>query len=186
MGGDIRYRKSKRPFDSKQALHVVLKSDLCRPGWSFTHPMARLKIEEMARDQAKIAGLKLYKIAVVHNHIHLLMHGKRRDALGRFLRAFSGVLAKRMRHWAQEKHLNVNTIPHVKLSSQKKVSFWSARPFTRLVKFGRQWRNVLKYLEKNHQEAMGFVAYTQRNHPIQKVLQKITKRLAQNPSVSSA
>ncbi len=167
MGGDIRYRKSRRPFDSKQALHVVLKSDQCRPDWNFTHPLARLKIIEMARALAKKSGLKLYKIAVVHNHIHLLMHAKRRHAVSDFLRSFAGVLAKRMRKWAQAKRIGI----------QGQVTFWSARPYTRLVKFGRQWRNVLKYLEKNRQEAIGFVAYSERNHALPKLIQKIRRRL---------
>jgi hypothetical protein len=69
----------------------------------------------------------------------------------------------------------------------KAGAFWLARPYTVLVNFGKHWRNVLSYLEKNRLEAAGFVEYTARNHPIQKVLKKIFDRLKkQGAGYSSA
>jgi REP element-mobilizing transposase RayT len=130
--------------------------------------MARLEIEKIARDLAAKSKLTLYKIAVAHNHIHILVHGKTPAALAKFLKSFAGVMAKRMRKWARAKGL--------KLSDK---SFWSARPYSTLVRFGKHWRNVLKYLEQNRQEALGFIEYSKRNHPIQKVLEKILDRLNQ-------
>jgi REP element-mobilizing transposase RayT len=136
--------------------------------------MARLEIEKIARDLAAKSNLRLYKIAVAHNHIHLLVHGKTPQALAKFLKSFAGVMAKRMRKWAEAKGKGLKLNP--------KQSFWSARPYSTLVRFGKHLRNVLKYLEKNRQEALGFIEYTERNHPIQKVLEKIFERLNKHHS----
>lgn len=167
MGGDIRYRKTRRPFASKKALHVVLKSHHCKAGFGFTAPQVKLKVEELINKLARKTNVTVYKIAVVHNHIHILLHTKRIKSLSSFLRSLAGVLAKRMRKWAIARKLNL-----------KMDQFWSARPYTTLVSFGRQWRTVLNYLEKNRLEASGFVAYTERRHPNQKVLQKIQRKLS--------
>jgi REP element-mobilizing transposase RayT len=166
MGGSIRYRKSERPFSSQKAQHIVLKSDECTAGFNFTHPSVKRKLEELAQSLALRANLKLQKIAIYHNHIHILAHSKRRESYSKFLRSFSGVVAKRMKKWAQKRNINL-----------KNNSFWSARPFTTLVGFGKHWKAVLQYIEKNRLEANGFAAYTERNHPIQKILQKIEERL---------
>jgi len=176
MGGSIRYRKAARPFDAQKALHAVLKSGLCTSEFHFNQPLAKLKIEEIIRDLAKKTNVAIYKIAVAKDHIHILLHAKRLSSLKRFLRALAGVLAKRMRKWAKLRRIKL-----------KAGAFWSARPYTTLVNFGKHWRNVLNYLEKNRLEAAGFIAYTPRNHPIQKVLKKIYNRLKkQSAGYSSA
>jgi len=175
-GGEIRYRKGQRPFDSQKALHTVLKSALCTTEFNFSQPQSKLKIEEIIRELGKKANVKVYKIAIAKDHIHILLHAKRLSSLRRFLRAISGVLAKRMRKWAKLRKIKL-----------KAGAFWTARPYTALVNFGKHWRAVLSYLEKNRLEAAGFVTYTPRKHPIQKVLTKIVDRLKRQASrLSSA
>jgi REP element-mobilizing transposase RayT len=174
-GGEIRYRKGQRPFDSDKALHAVLKSALCTTEFNFSQPQTKLKLEEIIRELGQKTNIKVYKIAIAKDHIHILLHAKRLSSLRRFLRAISGVLAKRMRKWAKLRKIKL-----------KAGAFWSARPYTTLVNFGKHWRNVLGYLEKNRLEAAGFIVYTPRNHPIQKVLKKIIDRLRKQTSLYSS
>ena len=68
-----------------------------------------------------------------------------KNDLSRFLRAFSGAIAL-----------------YFKLK-YKLTTFWKGRPFTRIVSWGRDFKNVCAYVVKNFKEVVGFVKYSPRN-----------------------
>jgi hypothetical protein len=74
------------------------------------------------------------------NHLHLLLQAPSRDCLSAFLRAISGRIAQLV--------LNGGSLP-------KGVEFWDARPFSRLVNWGRDLLAVARYLRMNSTE-VGF------------------------------
>jgi hypothetical protein len=45
----------------------------------------------------------------------------------------------------------------------KGVKFWSVKPFSRIVAFGKDYKGVLNYIIQNALEAVGLIAYKPRN-----------------------
>lgn len=160
FGGAIAYRCSRRPLYSGKALHVVLKSAACAGVFKFTNLQVRLRVEVIVKDWAKKKKITLYKVAIVSNHIHLLLRVKQRELYIEFIRALSSDLASKMKKWAKKLNIKYN-------------KFWENRPYSRIVHFGKHFQQCLGYLEKNTLEALGFVAYAPRNHSVYKTLQKI-------------
>src|SRR6478736_4428685 len=83
-------RKSLRPLDPKQALHVVLRSSMARGEHSMLHPKYRNHIQSFTSKLAKRWGIRLYRYANVGNHIHLLVKVPSRAIWRRFLKELSG------------------------------------------------------------------------------------------------
>ena len=124
--------KKKRPFHKKLALHVVLKSSKAVGGKSFlAHGKTVAKILKTQRQRHSIT---IYGVANAGNHLHLLLQAPSREHLARFLKAITGRIAESL---TQDK------------------GFWDARPFSRIVSWGRQFRNVSKYLGLNATETLG-------------------------------
>lgn len=148
-GGSLNYRKVARPFDSKKLSHTVLKADL-GPNLGFNR--FQKAIHEIVHRSAKKYGLKIHEWAIHEDHLHLLTFTKSREAQTRFLRFLSAELG---RWYARlRRKLGYSARP-----------LWRARPFTRLVSWGRRSRQAVRlYIKRNRAEALGFVAYKPRNH----------------------
>src|SRR4051812_8827014 len=86
-------RKSRRPLDTKQALHVVLRSSSAKGSLSMLHPKHCNPIESQTHRLAKRWGVRLYRYANVGNHLHLLVKVPSRAAWRRFLRELAGTVA---------------------------------------------------------------------------------------------
>ncbi len=149
-GGSLNYRKVKRPFDSRKLTHIVLKASLGRTIW-FTRFQSRI---HKVIDQAALRyGVKIKDLAINHDHIHLLTYTKCRESQIRFLRLVSAQIGRKYK----------------KIRGHGKL--WAARPFTRLVSWGRKSVfHVQNYLHQNRAEATGFVEYRPRRHAITKFL----------------
>lgn len=155
-GGSLNYRKVCRPFDSKKLTHAVFKSNLGRE-MRFTkfETTVRGIIERSARKY----GIKLNDLAIHHNHIHVLIFTKSREAQRCFLRLVSAHLGRR--YAALRRRLGF-----------RKQALWVGRPFTRLVSWGKKsLSTVRRYLNRNRGEAMGFLPYKPRNHRLSAFLE---------------
>lgn len=152
-GGALNYRKVQRPFDSKKLVHVVFKATLGPAVW-FTQSersTARLVMQIAHRYAIKIKSLSVQK-----DHIHVLLYPessthprKAKANFQKFLRLFSAEIARKFKRIFK------------KLGLQAPKSIWTYRPFTRLVSWGKKSLNsILKYIEKNTLEALGFVEYS--------------------------
>jgi len=153
-GGSLQksHPKGKRPFHSKKALHIVLRSDVAKGTFSFLRRGHSTKVEEVINEQAKRFHIRIYKISVAGNHIHLLIRAYRRRALNGFLRAISGLIPRRL--FGLEKGHDKSLFDR---------GFWLARPWSRIVDFGRRtFGYVMDYLELNRLEAIGFIPYQPR------------------------
>ena len=87
-GGEHRLgkRKTVRPIDPKQALHVVLRSSQARGELSMLRPRNSGPIHDFTHALARRWGVRLYRYANVGNHIHLLIQVPSRAVWRRFLR----------------------------------------------------------------------------------------------------
>lgn len=134
-----------RPISSKHYLHVVLKSDVAvlSNNEDLRLTKRRSAVETIIKNKADTFGIRLHNIAIASNHIHLLISFKSRPKYFNWIRRITGLIARLMLKAEKGK------------PSQK--SFWTYRPFTRVVFWGKDYQGVYKYVQKNILEAMGFV-----------------------------
>jgi hypothetical protein len=83
--------------------------------------------------------LKAYGAAVNYDHIHLLLRLVRREFYNAFVRALSGVLARRYGK-----------------------GLWKLIPFSRVAHWGPDFKNLVNYCRKNREEAAGIREYEPR------------------------
>ncbi len=135
--------KYERPFYSTLALHVVLRSSRARGRNSMLEDRHRNQIKWLIRKQAKHFGVELHRYSNNGNHLHLLVKpGKSRKDLQNFLRAVSGLVAR--------------LILKAERGRAKGIKFWDARPFSRIVTWGKAFNRCAHYIERNILEALGF------------------------------
>jgi REP element-mobilizing transposase RayT len=90
----IGHRKIQRPFDRKRPLHITMKSVAAKGQLSMLTPKGRLAIANLLETQARKNGVKIHKFANVGNHLHMLATFRSRETFKRFLRTFSGLVAR--------------------------------------------------------------------------------------------
>jgi REP element-mobilizing transposase RayT len=148
-------RKTYRPIDPKQALHVVLRSSLARGERSLLHPKHCDHVHDFTKRVAHRWGVRIYRYANVGNHIHLLIKVPSRAAWQRFLRELAGGIALIVTGAKKGDSLAKN---------DGKRGFWDHLAFTRIVNFGRDFAGVGRYLIKNVFEGAGV--------PVKKLLEQ--------------
>jgi REP element-mobilizing transposase RayT len=162
-GGDLAKgkRKTFRPIDPKQALHVVLRSSKAHGEFSLLHPRHCNVIERHVRKIAKRCGVRVYRFANVGNHLHLLIKVPSRPAWKRFAKQLSGGIAQIVtgaRKGAALSRISNETsygTSDADLPESAQRAFWDHLLFTRIVSFGRDFTGVARYLIKNLFEAAG-------------------------------
>jgi REP element-mobilizing transposase RayT len=141
-GGDRRRgrRKVARPFSPRLSTHLVLRSSKARGAWSLLHRSNRAPLERLIYTRAAAADVKVYRLANVGNHLHLLVKAPTREAFQSFLRTLAGLSARLI------------TGARKGLAQGK---FWDAPAYSRVVP-GAAFRAVSAYFEKNEFDAIGF------------------------------
>lgn len=132
-------RKTARPFDRKQALHVVLRSSKANGSLSLLTQKNRKHIEILLNRVKKKWNIQIYHFANVGNHIHLLIRAKTRRDWQNFIRELTGAIA-------------------VIVTNARKglaCKFWDHLVFTRIVRFGSEFNVVADYVSKNLWESVG-------------------------------
>jgi REP element-mobilizing transposase RayT len=146
-------RKTFRPIDPKQALHVVLRSSKARGKFSMLHPKHCNAIEKYVHKAAKRWGVRVYRFANVGNHLHLLIKVPSRSGWKSFSREIAGGIAQIVTGAKKGEALTRNQDAAIAESAQR--GFWDHLLFTRIVSFGRNFKSVSAYLIKNLFEAAG-------------------------------
>lgn len=139
-------RKVRRPFDPKQALHLVLRSSIAREEHSMLHPRHCDRIHDFTHRLAKRRGIKLYRYANVGNHLHMLLKAPSRAIWQRFIRELAGGIPLLITGSKKGMALKKN---------ESGRGFWDGLAFTRIVHFGRDFENLARYIIKNLFEASG-------------------------------
>jgi REP element-mobilizing transposase RayT len=134
-------RKTMRPFDPKQALHVVLRSSKAKHKLSMLHPnhcnLIRNKVDQLK----KRWNVSVYRYANVGNHLHLLIRAKSRADWQGFIRELAGSIAM--------------IVTGARKGMPLAKGFWDHLVFTRIVQFGRDFKNVARYVCINLWEGSG-------------------------------
>lgn len=125
-------RKSRRPISSKKPMHLILKSQQAKGRFAF-NPSNR-KIEKLIYRMAHRFGVKLYSVALNWSHAHLVIRVRERKSYNRFIRALTGAMV---------------------LLLKAAKGFFDLRPYTKIATWGRQFRRLMIYSDKNQIEAAG-------------------------------
>lgn len=131
-------RKGPRPVATKKPMHVIFKSSRARGAWSFLK--FREEIKEEIFEIAKRYRVRIRLYQNVGNHLHLAVQAATRRELQNFLRVVPQAVA-------------------FLVTGTKKGNpigrFWDALVFSRIVYWGKDWRRIQNYFEKNGMEAAG-------------------------------
>ena len=147
FGGDLlkgANARQPRPLSTKNAVHVVMRSQLAKGPMSLRHHRHKKNVESIIRRQAEFWGMRLYKYANVGNHLHLLLRPSSRRRFFGFLRSIAGLIAR--------------AVLKAERGHAKGMRFWQARPFTRIVRWGGDFVRAKEYVELNAKEALGFLS----------------------------
>jgi REP element-mobilizing transposase RayT len=154
-GGDLSFgkRKTLRPIDPKQALHVILRSSKAKGQLSMLHPKHCNGIEKFVHKTAKRWGIRVYRFANVGNHLHLLIQVPTREAWKRFSKELSGGIAQIVTGAQKGSPLARNK--DTSIAESAKRGFWDHLIYSRIVCFGRDFKGVCRYIIKNLFESAG-------------------------------
>jgi REP element-mobilizing transposase RayT len=178
------HAKVARPLSSKQALHIVLRSEVAKGNWSLLKHERMIKntLQKMGQNH----GVKVYRVANAGNHLHLLVRFTKRRGLQNFLRGSAGLIARKI--LGRERGLGRNTattaVAHPLENAplergEKKFKFWAQRPYTRIVSWGRDFDGTLSYLKLNSLEAFGFISRKFTNAlPTQEIRARVLNELS--------
>ena len=146
------HARSPRPISTKECLHIVLKSDKAEKSETQDLRLTKTKseIEALVKTKTSEHGIRIHELAIASNHIHILISLKNRRKYLSWIRRLTGLIARKM--LGAEKGRPGGT------------SFWTHRPFTRVVFWGRDYWGVKNYIVRNILEAIGFIPYTPRGY----------------------
>ncbi len=137
-----------RPISVKRPMHMVMRSSLAIKENSFLRTKNSKRVKEIIFKHASRTNVQIYRLALSGNHIHFIVLPKSREAFHAFVRVISGLITR--------------AILHVEKGRCAGLRFWDARPFTRILEWGREFKSVGLYLLQNTLEAAGFMQYKPR------------------------
>jgi hypothetical protein len=126
------------------------------------HPRHAGRIESQIRKTARKHGLRLYRQVNVGNHLHLLVRTPTRTAFKAFLRELAGAIpmivtgARKGRALTRSQAGTTGTGTGGAEAATGR-GFWDYLPYTRIVRWGRDFNNVKEYFVKNFFEAAGLL-----------------------------
>lgn len=142
-GGSVRAGKRKiaRPLDSKKPMHLVFRSTKARGEWSFLHRRNKGQVHLLMQETAERFGIKVFRFENVGNHLHLIVKGRTRRDLRKFLRVFPQ---------------RVMFLVTGACKGNPQGRFFDAIAYSRVVQWGREFKILKTYLWKNAMEVLGF------------------------------
>ncbi len=165
-------RRVTRPLSIKQSHHVTLKSHHAtgrRSLFRFKKLIVTLIKKNSVRFQVKV-----YQYAIQENHMHLLVKAQTREGLQNFFRVLAGHSAQRiLKDFPLKKVAGGAPSIHrdrpaawgkeLVFGCQKnRRVFWSYLVYSRAVSWGREFKAVIAYIEKNTLELLQLIAYQPR------------------------
>ena len=157
-----------RPLSFRRPLHLVMRSSQAVREKSLLSPRRARQVEAVVRRTARQRGIRVYRYANSGNHLHILIKVPSPQAYRAYIRAISGLIARLVLGTERGAGRKPALGAGKKQGSEKSAHFWDARPFTRIVEWGRDYLRVCDYLLQNRLEALGFVPYRYRGKEIGK------------------
>jgi hypothetical protein len=144
-------RKSKRPFDSKKPIHLVVRSSRAVGSRSFWHPNNKSKVDSIVHKFAAQNGIKIFDYSNNGNHLHISLKAPDRRAFQKYLRTAAGLIPR--------------LITKAK-KGEPRGKFWDALAFTRVADWGRSFNNLRAYIYRNVLEAAGIIPYDRNTYKL--------------------
>ena len=148
-GGELlktrRGRSQGRPLDTRNSMHLVLRSSKATGRWSFRNPKNERTVRNLSEKFAVKNGIKIYSLANVGNHLHFHIKLSNRFAYKRFIQGITASIAMAVTgksRWSST-------------DSATKLKFWDYRPFTRVVHGFKAFLNMRDYIRVNQLEGFG-------------------------------
>ncbi len=139
-------RKGRRALSTKHAIHLVLKSNL-----KGVFSPGNRRLEQLIQNTAERFHIRVYSTALNWSHMHFVIKIKDRKNYNAFVRVLTSALAIKIRKYK---------------NFAGKV--FTLRPFTRILNWGRDFKNVLSYLEINQLESSGFLIRSKKTKKVKK------------------
>lgn len=139
-------RSTPRPLDTRNTLHLVLRSTKATGQWSFIRSKNKNRITQIVSKFSSKYGIKILSLANVGNHLHFQIKLSNRLAYFPFIRAVTAAIAMAVTgssRWSP-------------LKQSAKDKFWDYRPFTRVVESFRGFLNLRDYIRINQLEGLGY------------------------------
>ena len=141
-------RKRERPVSTKEAMHLVFRAKDAKGPLSLLQKRSVNFILFFRRRFCKKFGVRVYEYANSGNHLHFLIRASSRVGLQNFLRAFAGKTAEK--------------ITGAKRGRPFGKRFWTLLVYSRIVAWGRAFRNAKNYVIQNALETAGTIPYQPR------------------------
>lgn len=139
-------RQGGRPLDTKNTMHLVMRSSKAKGEWSFRSSKNAAKIRQIVDKFARKNGVRVLSLANVGNHLHFHIKLTNRFTYRPFIRAITSAIA-----------MAVTGVSRWSASSKKTEGrFWDYRPFTRVVQSFRAFLNLRDYIQINKLEGYGY------------------------------
>jgi REP element-mobilizing transposase RayT len=159
-------RRGLRPLSSKEATHLIIRSVWAVGRHSLLRRENKAEIEKLVAIFSHRFGVKVYRFAIASNHVHLVIRPTARSLYNKFIRALSGKIASHvMRGQSFEKFKRLLGGEGGQAQAETQgigQRFWQFRPFTRVLFWGRDFKQACGYVTQNTLEALGFIAYQPR------------------------
>lgn len=147
-GGELRKtrkgRSAGRPLDSRNTMHLVLRSSQAKGEKSFLRSKNRAAVQRIVNKFSNKYGIKILSLANVGNHLHFHIKLSTRHGYKPFIRAVTAAIAMAVtgvNRWNK---------------TNGKTKFWDYRPFTRVVVGFKAFLGLRHYVEINQLEGLGW------------------------------
>lgn len=161
LGGSLSLgkRRSRRPINTKNPLHITLRSDLAKGQRSLVKH--KILIRKTALKASKRFRVQIYEKAICGNHLHLLVRGKSKTDIQNFFRVLAGHIAQEiLKQFPLSDKERGGALKKGCKKNQRK--FWSVLLYSRIVSWGKDFNNVTNYIIQNILEALGLIPYQTR------------------------
>lgn len=141
-------RKISRPFDSRLAIHIVLRSKKATGALSMLRCKYEPKVSKLVYGLSKRFRIEICEFANAGNHLHLLVRtrsvssSRARVDFQNFLRTLSALVARLVAQAKKGKPFG---------------SFWDSLAYTRIVSLGREFSVVARYILLSKLEGWGII-----------------------------
>ena len=158
----VNTRRSRRPINIKNPIHIVLRSDLAKGSRSLLKH--KTLIRKITLRSAKRFNIQVYEKAICGNHLHMLVRAKRRSDIQNFFRVLAGHIAQELlRLFPLSKNERGGAQGRkVKGCKKNQRKFWSLLLYSRIVSWGGDFQNVSNYIIQNTLEALRLIPYQPR------------------------
>ena len=158
-------RQGPRPLDTRNSMHLVLRSSKAKGLWSFNRAENYKKIKTILAKFTTKYGIQILSMATVGNHLHLHIKLTNRHTYKPFIRATTASIAmavtkcSRWHKGRTEGLLKADGQTYRPIegaandeSSTKRLKFWDYRPFTRVIVSFKNFLNLKDYIKINQLE----------------------------------